>query len=176
MKELRSEGEWNGVKTTPSTLSIFVYHDLQGAFFLIVGTFFSHRFTQMNRTHRVQWRWWPLPRPLPRREGAWSPRYPYGLDVSSFLVLISFYISCNALWILYAGGLLWARNVCQKGSVRSVSSVREKTSTKYASSPVGVTSHTTPLPAGEGLGEGPLSCGLETCAKMFCSFCVLCER
>ena len=23
---------------------------------------------------------------------------------------------------------------------------------------VGVTSHTTPLPAGEGLGEGPLSC------------------
>ena len=30
---------------------------------------------------------------------------------------------------------------------------------------VGVTSHTTPLPAGEGLGEGPLSCGLETCAK-----------
>ena len=54
MMELRSEGEWNGVKTTPSTLSTFVYHDLQGAFFLIVGTFFSHRFTQMNRTHRVQ--------------------------------------------------------------------------------------------------------------------------
>ena len=27
---------------------------------------------------------------------------------------------------------------------------------------VGVTSHTTSLPAGEGLGEGPLSCGLET--------------
>ena len=66
---------------------------------------------------------------------------------------------------LYAEGLLWARNVCQKGSVRSVSSVREKTSTKYASSPVGVTSHTTPLPAGEGLGEGPLSCGLETVRK-----------
>ena len=111
--ELRSEGEWNGVKTTPSTLSTFVYHDLQGAFFLIVGTFFSHRFTQMNRTHRVQWRWWPLPRPLPRREGAWSPRYPYGLDVSSFLLLISFYISCNALWSLYADGLLWARNCAQ---------------------------------------------------------------
>ena len=54
MMELRSEGEWNGVKTTPSTLSIFVYHDLQGAFFLIVGTFFSYRVTQMNRTHRVQ--------------------------------------------------------------------------------------------------------------------------
>ena len=27
---------------------------------------------------------------------------------------------------------------------------------------VGVTSHTTPLPAGEGLGEGPLSFGFET--------------
>ena len=31
--------------------------------------------------------------------------------------------------------------------------------------PIGVTSHTTPLPAGEGLGEGPLSCGFEMCAK-----------
>ena len=93
----------------------------------------SHRFTQMNRTHRVQWRWWPLPRPLPRREGAWSPRYPYGLDVSSFLLLISFYISCNALWSLYADGLLWARNVRQKGSVRSVSSVRENTSQRLSS-------------------------------------------
>ena len=30
---------------------------------------------------------------------------------------------------------------------------------------VGVTSHTTPLPAGEGLGEGPLSYGLETVRK-----------
>ena len=27
---------------------------------------------------------------------------------------------------------------------------------------VGVTSHITPLPAGEGLGEGPLSYGFET--------------
>ena len=84
--------------------------------------------------------------------------------------------SSNALCYLYAGGLLWARNVCQKGSVRSVSSVREKTSTKYASSPVGVTSHTTPLPAGEGLGEGPLSCGLKLCAKNLRELCVLCER
>jgi len=33
---------------------------------------------------------------------------------------------------------------------------------------VGVTSHTTPLPAGEGLGEGPLSCGLETLVEMLC--------
>ena len=43
----------------------------------------------------------------------------------------------------------------QKGSVKSVSSVREKTFTKYVSSLIGVTSHITPLPAGEGLGEGP---------------------
>ena len=41
---------------------------------------------------------------------------------------------------------------------------------------VGVTSHITPLPAGEGLGEGPLSCGLELCAKMLSELCVLCER
>ena len=32
----------------------------------------------------------------------------------------------NALWILYAEGLLWVRNCAQKGSVKSVSSVREK--------------------------------------------------
>ena len=41
---------------------------------------------------------------------------------------------------------------------------------------VGVTSHITPLPAGEGLGEGPLSCGLELCAKMLSELCVLCEK
>ena len=56
---------------------------------------------------------------------------------------------------LYAGGVLWARNCAQKGSVKSVRSVREKPSTKYASSLIGVTSHTTPLPTGEGPGEGP---------------------
>ena len=106
----------------------------------------SHRFTQMNRTYSI-------------------PQRPCGRQISQNLTAI---FSWNALWSLYAEGLLWARNVCQKGSVRSVSSVREKTSTKYASSPVGVTSHTTPLPAGEGLGEEPLSCGLETCAKMLC--------
>ena len=33
----------------------------------------------------------------------------------------------NVLWYLYAGGVLWVRNSAQKGSVRSVSSVREKT-------------------------------------------------
>ena len=35
--------------------------------------------------------------------------------------------SSNALWTLYAGGLLWARNCAQKCSVNSVRSVREKT-------------------------------------------------
>ena len=35
--------------------------------------------------------------------------------------------SSNALWPLYAEGLLWARNCAQKCSVNSVCSVREKT-------------------------------------------------
>ena len=52
-----------------------------------------------------------------------------------------------------------------KGSVNSVRSVREKTFTKYVSSLIGVTSHITPLPAGEGLGEGPPPHGLETVRK-----------
>ena len=34
--------------------------------------------------------------------------------------------SWNVLWYLYAGGLLWARNCAQRGSVKSVSSVRER--------------------------------------------------
>ena len=75
--------------------------------------FFSQR-TQKNRTHRVSERWWPLPLPLPRREGAWSPRYPYGQNVCYLLSLIRANISSNALWTLYAEGLLWARNVRQK--------------------------------------------------------------
>ena len=72
----------------------------------------------------------------------------------------------NVLWILYAGGLLWARNCAPKSSVNSVHSVREKTpqrerkpSTKYASRPIGVTSHTnyhlapppSPPPKGRGV-------------------------
>ena len=40
--------------------------------------------------------------------------------------LISIDNSSNALWYLYAGGLLWARNCAPKRSVKSVSSVREK--------------------------------------------------
>ena len=87
--------------------------------------FFSQR-TQKNRIHRVQSKWWPLPRPLPRREGEWSPRYPYGLDVGCFLPPYGIFISNNALWTLYAEGVLWARNCAQKCSVNSVRSVREK--------------------------------------------------
>ena len=87
---------------------------------------FSHRRTQKNRTHRVSERWWPLPRPLPRREGEWSPRYPYKKEIGFVLSLISIYDSFNVLWYLYAGGVLWVRNGAQKGSVKSVCSVREK--------------------------------------------------
>ena len=82
---------------------------------------FSHRFTQMNRTPREQKDSgpspdpsWPLPRPLPRREGEWSPRYPYGLDVGCFCLLIGIFIGSNVLWYLYAEGLLWVRNCAQK--------------------------------------------------------------
>ena len=57
-----------------------------------------------------------------------------------------------ALWILYAGGVLWVRNSALKGSVKSVRSVREKNSTKYVSNPIGVTSHTTPLTIRRGVG------------------------
>ena len=35
----------------------------------------------------------------------------------------------------------------------------------FVGSLVGVTSHTTPLPAGEGLGEGPAPHGIETVGK-----------
>ena len=65
----------------------------------------------------------------------------------------------NALWTLYAGGLLWARNCVPQSSVNSVCSVREKTPqrekkipTHYASSLIGVTSHTTPLSIRRGVG------------------------
>ena len=41
--------------------------------------------------------------------------------------------SYNVLWYLYAGGVLWVRNSAQKGSVRSVSSVREKPPQRFSS-------------------------------------------
>ena len=37
------------------------------------------------------------------------------------------------LWTLYAGGVLWTRNCAQKGSVNSVSSVRERTTQELSS-------------------------------------------
>jgi len=43
------------------------------------------------------------------------------------LHLIYIYNGYNVLCSLYAGGVLWVRNCAQKGSVKSVSSVREKT-------------------------------------------------
>ena len=46
----------------------------------------------------------------------------------------------------------------------------------FVGSLVGVTSHFTPLPTGEGLGEGPPPHGLETCAKRLSELCALCER
>ena len=42
-----------------------------------VGAFyFSQKNTEEQNTQRPE-RWWPLPLPLPRREGEWLPRYPY---------------------------------------------------------------------------------------------------
>ena len=64
----------------------------------------SHRFTQMNRTHSI-------------------PQRPCGRQISQNLTAI---FSWNALWSLYAEGLLWARNCAQKCSVNSVRSVRER--------------------------------------------------
>ena len=134
---------------------------------------FSYRGALINRTHRISSLSQIYTDYHSTQVSSLSQIYTEEQNIQHFTETLSQPISqnltaifsSNALCYLYAGGLLWARNVCQKGSVRSVSSVRAKTSTKYASSPVGVTSHTTPLPAGEGLGEGPLSCGLETCAK-----------
>ena len=70
---------------------------------------------------------WPLPRSLPRREGAWTPRYPYGQDVGCLLShYICVFISSNALWNLSGADHLWVLICAQKGSVKSVRSVREK--------------------------------------------------
>ena len=47
----------------------------------------------------------------------------------------------------------------------------------FVGSLVGVTSHTTPLPVGEGLGEGPLSCEFETVRNnALLNLCVLWEK
>ena len=87
--------------------------------------YFSQIYTEVQNTQRPE-RWWPLPLPLPRREGAWSPRYPYWEDVGFVMPLISHDNSWKVLWTLYAEGVLWVRNSAQMGSVISVSSVRER--------------------------------------------------
>ena len=46
------------------------------------------------------------------------------------------------LWYLYAGGVLWVRNCAQKGSVKSVSSVREKTPQRQFSNVLFLTDNT----------------------------------
>ena len=80
--------------------------------------FFFSQSTQMNRTHKVQKDdgpspvpSWPLPRPLPKREGRDHRDTPITRVYASVYPRIG--------------------------------------------SPIGVTSHTTPLPTGEGPGEGP---------------------
>ena len=69
----------------------------------------SHRFTQKNRTHSI-------------------PQRPCGRQISQNLTAI---FSSNALWTLYAEGVLWTRNRALKTSVTSVRSVRDKTPQRF---------------------------------------------
>ena len=101
---------------------------------------FSQSYTEEQNTQAHR-RWWPLPLPLPRREGEWSPRYPYKEDVR--LVLLSYWLSCRGNLTYYAppcgggvgGGatILWAQTVRQKPPwtlcalwEKNISSVRGK--------------------------------------------------
>ena len=106
-----------------------------------VGAFsFSQNYTEEQNTQAHR-RWWPLPHPLPRREGEWLPRYPYKEDVR--LVLLSYWLSCRGNLTYYAppcgggvgGGatILWAQTVRQKPPwtlcalwEKNISSVRGK--------------------------------------------------
>ena len=63
-----------------------------------------------------------------------------------------------------------------KSSVKSVSSVREKTFTKYASSLIGVSRWLRPSLRGRGWGRGHLLMGSKLCAKRLSELCALCER
>ena len=74
--------------------------------------------------------------PLPAGEGSGEGPLSYELETVRKKVLLN-------LWVL------WEKNL----------------SKNRVSGPVGVTSHITPLPAGEGLGEGPLSYEFETVRK-----------
>ena len=92
----------------------------------------SHRRTQMNRTHSI-------------------PQRPCGRQSSQNLTAT---FSSNALWTLYAEGLLWARNCAQKGSVNSVCSVRDKTphDSNWQACRGNLTFHSPPYGGGEGGG------------------------
>ena len=99
---------------------------------------FSHRRTQKNRTHKGSQR-------------HQVNRYHRTLQ----LILVE-----RPLCSLYAEGVLCDRNVRQKGSVKSVRSVRKKTFTKYASSPIGVSRWLRPSLRGRGRGRGRYRSGL----------------
>ena len=93
-----------------------------------------------------------------------------------------------------AGGEASVFSVCRRPSVSSKLCAKmlselcvlceRKTFTKYVSSPIGVTSHTTPLAIRRGAGgEAAVnsvcrrpSVGLKLCAKKLRELCVLCER
>ena len=98
----RSENSWQGVKELGSEGDFFLTEEhrwTEHTGFLLSHRFtqitrvrrflLSHRFTQMNRTHSI-------------------PQRPCGRQISQNLTAI---FSWNALWALYAEGLLWARNV-----------------------------------------------------------------
>ena len=101
----RNENSWQGVKELGSEGDFFLteeYRWTEHTGFLLSHRFtqitrarrflLSHRFTQMNRTHSI-------------------PQRPCGRQISQNLTAI---FGSNALWTLYAGGVLWARNVRQK--------------------------------------------------------------
>ena len=94
--------------------------------------YFSQIYTEEQNSQGSE-RWWPLPLPLPQREG---------------------------------------RDYRDTPITRVYASVYP-----HIGSPIGVTSHFTPLPTGEGPGEGPLSHGIETVRKKgLLNLCVLWEK
>ena len=103
--------------------------------------FLSYRGVQMNRTHRISSLSQIYADYQSTQVSSLSQIYTEEQNIQHFTETLSQPISqnltaifsSNALCYLYAGGLLWARNVCQKGSVRSVSSVRENTSQRLSS-------------------------------------------
>ena len=87
---------------------------IQSALFLTEGAyFFLTEHTDEQNTQHSKQVVAPPPSPPPKG-GAWSPRYPYKKDVGLMLSLNHIYNGWSALCTLYAGGLLWARNVRQK--------------------------------------------------------------